>query len=226
MERYLWISFILLALGIIFDGILILFFIFSILALITISLKRKEVFRLFLSAMLIGFIFEKIGVSTGIPFGHYYYNFPPYILGVPIFVIFAWGIISFISYLPIMQFPKYLKIILFPLMMVIIDLSVDPIMVSAHYWTWEYSSLNWFGIPLTNFLGWYIVSMIIIIFNLFKMKENKIQTNPFPIIYFLFSLKFFIFAKLKLLEPLLIATIISLLMTILIFYISKRIQPI
>ncbi len=197
---------------------------FSISSLIVISKIRKEVPRLFLSAMLIGFIFEKIGISTGIPFGHYYYNFPPYILGVPIFVIFGWGIFSLISYLPIMQFPKYLKIILFPLMMVIIDLSVDPIMVSAHYWVWEYSPLNWFGIPLSNFFGWYIVSIIIIAFNSFKIGENKIRINPFPITYFLFSLQFFIYTKPQLFEPLFIETLLSLFMTILVFYISKTVQ--
>jgi len=223
MERLLCIAFILLTLGIIFDGILFVFFIFSISSLIVISKIRKEILRLFLSAMLIGFIFERIGLSTGIPFGHYYYNFPPYILGVPIFVIFGWGIFSFLSYLPIMQFPRYLKAIFFPLMMVIIDLSVDPIMVSAHFWIWEYSPINWFGIPLTNFLGWYIVSMIIIVFNLFKVRKIKIDKNLFPITYFLFSLKFLIFAKQELILPLSIATTISLVMTILIFYISKRI---
>ncbi len=217
------IAFTLLTIGIILDYIIIVFFILSIASLAIISIERKEVLRLFLTAMSIGFISEKIGLSTGIPFGHYYYNFPPYLFGIPIFVIFGWGIFSFISYLPIMHFPRYLKIVFFPLMMVIIDLSVDPIMVTAHYWTWEYSPLNFFGIPLTNFLGWYLVSLIII-FTMFKTSTIKITKNLFPISYFLLSLNFFIFAKPQLIEPLGIGTALSMTITIVIFYISRRIR--
>lgn len=88
---------------------------------------------LFLISTLIGFVFEKIGLTTGIPFGRYEYDFPPYFLGVPVFVILGWGVFSFLSYLPIMGLNRRLKLILFPLMMVVIDLSVDPIMVTAGF---------------------------------------------------------------------------------------------
>lgn len=82
MDKLKLIAFILLTLGIIFDGVLILFFLLSISSLIILSLRRIDVIRVFLSAMLIGFLFEKLGLTTGFPFGHYAYHFPPYLLGV------------------------------------------------------------------------------------------------------------------------------------------------
>lgn len=221
-DKLITISFITLLVGIILDGILFIFFSLSLVSLILISLHRRDIFRLFFGAMLIGFSFEELGIHTGIPFGHYAYNFPPYILGVPIFVILAWGIISYISYLPLMDFPLKYKVIFFPLMMVIIDMSVDPIMVTAHYWTWYSSGLEWYGIPVTNFLGWYIVSLVI---SLSFLKSSQYTTKEFRFIitYFLFSLKFLIFAKPQLFVPLLEATTLAGVISLVLYVIEKRI---
>ena len=172
--------------------------------------------------MLIGFLFEKLGLTTGFPFGHYAYYFPPYLLGVPVFVIFGWGIFSYISYLPVMDFPFKYRVLFFPILMVIIDLSVDPIMVTAHYWTWISTYPNWYGIPLTNFLGWYLVSFIISLTSI-RTKEMKNSYIIFLITYFLFSLKFLIFAKPQLIGPLSIATSLALLISIIIFVFNRLI---
>ncbi|ARM76910.1 carotenoid biosynthesis protein [Acidianus manzaensis] len=218
MDRLYLISFILLCLGIIFDGLLLVFFIASIVSLILLSFKKRDFMIIFLLGSIIGFAFERLGLSTGIPFGHYVYNFPPYVFGVPIFVVFGWGIFSFLSYLAIFNFPEKEKIIIFSFLMVIIDLSVDPIMVSAGYWTWKTSILDYFGIPITNFVGWFIVSLvIIIIYSLIRGSKEKSEDNIFsylfPLVYFLFPLNFFIHAKPQLEEPLFIAMITSLIVT-------------
>lgn len=222
MDRWELIAFIILTVGILIDIDLTFFSIMAIVSLIIIWRKvRRDVIYLFLLAALIGFLFEKLGITTGIPFGRYQYNFPHYFLGVPIFVIMGWAIFSFISYLPIMYFPRTIKIALFPIMMVTIDLSVDPIMVTAGFWKWEYSFMDWHGIPLTNFIGWYIVSLVIIVafLTLFHedIKAKKAKANLFTIDYFLFSLNFLIYAKPQLLIPLLVGTLVSLSLTLLIF---------
>jgi uncharacterized membrane protein len=222
MDKLKLTAFVLLTLGIIFDEILILFFLLSISSLIILSIRRVDVIRVFLSAMLIGFLFEKLGLTTGFPFGHYAYHFPPYLLGVPVFVIFGWGIFSYISYLPVMDFPFKYRVLFFPILMVIIDLSVDPIMVTAHYWTWISTYPNWYGIPLTNFLGWYLVSFIISLTSI-RTKEMKNSYIIFLITYFLFSLKFLIFAKPQLIGPLSIATSLALLISIIIFVFNRLI---
>ncbi|AWR98061.1 carotenoid biosynthesis protein [Acidianus sulfidivorans JP7] len=242
MDRIYLISFILLAIGIILDGLLALFFIAAIISLILLSKRRKDFPIVFLVGAIIGFIFEKIGITTGIPFGHYAYHFPPYILGVPIFVIFGWGIFSFLSYLTIFNLPSRIKLIIFPFLMVIIDLSVDPIMVSAGFWTWEKSAINYFGIPITNFVGWYIVSLIIIATilvvnnrglvevgrirgreNNSSSSNNIITTYFFPLAYYLFSLNFFIHAKPQLEKPLMIGMLFSLIITLIVVLLNRRV---
>ncbi|BCU69661.1 carotenoid biosynthesis protein [Stygiolobus caldivivus] len=216
-------SLIILVLGIILDGILIVFFFLSVISLILISMKRRDAITVFLVSMIVGFLSEELGIHTGIPFGRYEYNFPPYILGVPIFVILGWGLFSFISYLAIMDFPKRYKVAFFPLMMVIIDLSVDPIMVTAHFWTWAPSPLEWFGIPVTNFLGWYLVSLIISL--TFPNRAYHDRPNPLFIIpYFLFSLKFLLFAEPQLFVPLLVATSLAGLTSIVLYMAENRIN--
>ncbi|EZQ10500.1 membrane protein [Candidatus Acidianus copahuensis] len=167
--------------------------------------------------MIEGFLFEELGVHTGFPFGYYEYNFPPYILGIPVAVILAWGIFSFLSSLALIPLKGQMKkIFLFPILMVTIDLAVDPIMVTAGAWKWlTVTSPNWFGIPYTNFLGWFLVSLIIAVsyFPWNKVIRWKERNTAFylllPLDYFLLIFNFFLHAKPQLTEPLLISTIIS-----------------
>ncbi|BCU66789.1 hypothetical protein HS7_02260 [Sulfolobales archaeon HS-7] len=216
-------SLVILIVGIILNGSVITFFLLSIVSLILISIRRKDVITVVLVSMIVGFLFEELGIHTGIPFGRYAYNFPPYILGVPIFVILGWGVFSFISYLVIMDFPKKYKVIFFPLLMVIIDLSVDPVMVTAGFWTWAPSAVEWFGIPVTNFLGWYLVSLIISL--TFSNRTYYSRLSPLFIIpYFLFSLTFVLSAKPELFIPLLVASSLAGSISLILYLLENRIN--
>lgn len=97
------------------------------------------------------------------PFGCYYYeNLRPQLFGAALFVPFAWAIFGFVSYLTARHFieNKTSKIVFAAVLMVILDLSIDPIMTSWRAWVWETTTgINWFGIPWTNYLGWLIVSL-------------------------------------------------------------------
>ncbi|TRM98213.1 hypothetical protein DJ527_11190 [Sulfolobus sp. F1] len=64
--------------------------------------------------------------------------------------------------------------------------------------------------PITNFIGWYVVSLIIIIIFLFAYRPKGVAQNNvlFSIDYFLFSLYFFILAKPQLFTPLGVATLL------------------
>ena len=135
---------------------------------------------LLMPSFIIGFLFEIIGVNFGIVFGgNYFYNVTslgPIILGVPILIPFFWsffiytGYIITSSFLVWMDIPKPSKINkniwLVPLLIIIdglvvvaIDLFMDPIMVSSHNWTWNNGGV-YFGIPLGNFVGWFLVTIL------------------------------------------------------------------
>ncbi|NJE85656.1 carotenoid biosynthesis protein [Thermococcus sp. CX2] len=131
--------------------------------------------RLLLWAFFIGFVVEIIGTRVCAPFGCYeYINLRPQILRVGLFVPFAWAIFGAVSYLAASYyFTSPSKRILFAsLLMVIIDLSVDPIMTSWEAWIWKTTTeVTWFDIPWTNYLGWFVVSLMF--FSLYELLRGS-----------------------------------------------------
>ena len=163
---------------------LVAFFSLLVASLALISTRRRDVAVVFLTSIPIGLAYEELGVHTGIPFGRYTYHFPPYVLGVPIFVILAWGVFSAVSYLAVMDFPLKYKLALFPLLMVAIDVPLDPMMVHYGLWTWAPSWPEWYGVPLTNYLGWYVVSLTVALaFPLFRSRPTRTVNPVFVIPY-------------------------------------------
>jgi len=132
---------------------------------------KNNLWKLFLIGVGVGFILEYIGLNTGLPFGSYeYLAFKAIrILGVPYPIILAWGMYIVVSY----NASKYIlekgdfrsrvvQSMLPSILMVYIDIAVDPIMVNKRIWIWRNGFfITWFGVPLSNFIGWFIVSLVI-----------------------------------------------------------------
>ncbi len=117
---------------------------------------------MFASGSLVGFAMEYVGINYGLPFGRYkYLKFEgAKVLGVPIPIIFAWGIYLFISYTASSYlFTGVARDLFTSLLMVILDMAIDPVMTSLGVWKWM-SSGPWFGIPLENFIGWFFTSFM------------------------------------------------------------------
>ena len=100
---------------------------------------------------------EAVGVATGLPFGDYDYagSLGPRVLGVPAVVPLAWAMMAYPALLagrrlgsPLLGAP----------LLVAWDLFLDPQMVDAGHWTWADPSPGLNGIPLTNAVGWALVS--------------------------------------------------------------------
>lgn len=108
-----------------------------------------------------GLLVEAVGVRTGLPFGSYQYTkgLGLQVLGVPVVVPLAWMMLGWPA------FVAGRKVGNTPLvgtaLLVSWDLLLDPQMVKAGYWSWDatkWPKLN--GIPLSNMLGWIIVSAL------------------------------------------------------------------
>ncbi len=138
--------------------------------------RGSRLLPLFLISSTIGFIFEVMGLKLGFPFGFYSYSdyVQPKIVGVPLIVIVFWGIFSTYSFMAVRILDRaFIRIFLFPLLMVIYDISIDPLMVKLGFWAWKYGGKYLvFDIPISNFLGWYLVSLVIIVFYEFVSKPN------------------------------------------------------
>lgn len=113
---------------------------------------------------------EIIGSRTGFPFGHYSYSkdFSLQVWDVPLLIplawlmmiIPAWGVTSLLlpSRAGGRTIPDRLAFAgLAGLVMTAWDLFVDPQMVAFGLWEWKEPS-GYFGIPLTNFAGWWLTS--------------------------------------------------------------------
>lgn len=114
--------------------------------------------KFLLGTWVVSFLMEYVGVKTGYPFGHYSYTTA---LGatlgpVPIFIPFLWCALGYFC----LQASG--ESVLEPAaLMVLLDISLDPIF-AGNLWHWR-ASLGpvYFGVPVLNFLGWFVTSLVI-----------------------------------------------------------------
>ncbi len=137
----------------------------TILFFLSLAISSKEwesSLLLFASGSLVGLIMEYVGINYGLPFGRYeYLKFEgAKVFGVPIPIIFAWGVYLYISYIAASYlYTGVARDLLTSLLMVILDMAVDPVMTDLEVWKWETTG-PWFGIPTENFIGWFFTSYI------------------------------------------------------------------
>ena len=165
--------------------------------------------------MMVGFTSEIIGTRFCIPFGCYeYVNLKPQLFGVALFVPIAWGIFSVISYMTAASvLPRgWGRRLLASLLMVLFDLSIDPLMTSWNAWVWKTATaVNWFGIPWTNYVGWFLVSLLI--FWLYERISGENLGTPIaqlgPPVYLLEMFTFALYSPKSTKNPTLLAFLIS-----------------
>ena len=152
------------------------------------KIQKKVIFSSFM-IFLVGMVFEGLGVNLGLIFGSYEYgnNLGFKLYGVPLLIGLYWIVLTIISgNIAYFLFKKksILAVVFGALLMVGMDLSLEPIAPILDLWKFDGASA-----PLSNYFGWFITGLITqTIFNLqFKKTELKISLN----LYFAF-LAFFI----------------------------------
>ncbi|MEU8157119.1 carotenoid biosynthesis protein [Micromonospora sp. NPDC048986] len=133
-----------------------------------------------LLALVVSNVIEDIGVLTGVPFGHYHYTDElgaklfevPVLIGPAYFAVgyMAWAIAT-ILFRPVHRGSPVVAVIGTPLVasfaMVAWDLALDPSSSTLRgRWEWEHGG-GYFGVPLTNFLGWSLT--VYIFYQLFAL---------------------------------------------------------
>ncbi len=164
-------------------------------------LGNKKTLIFFIIAYLFGFTFEAIGVKYGGIFGmpYYYQNIPTFFFGlVPISTPISWCIIIYFSYTLTNLFlfgfggkkPRKTDDRAYFWVMIVIlsaiggfvalnlDMILDPVAVAPQVGGWVWSGGGpYFGIPIGNFIGWFMVSAVaILIFRYYESISSK--TNP------------------------------------------------
>ena len=116
---------------------------------------------------------EALGVNSGFPFGLYRYTdvlFPILPGGVPLPVVFAWLMIiiavrSIAVRPPLLVGGRWIiSTLVSALLATLLDLVLEPVAFHLErYWIWlAPGNINYYGIPLMNFVAWFIVSLVLI----------------------------------------------------------------
>ncbi|MET4107825.1 carotenoid biosynthesis protein [Hymenobacter sp. UYP22] len=150
--------------------------------------RRTPAFWSFcLMVMVVGFLVEVVGIRTGLLFGHYEYGKTLGIkwLEVPLMIGVNWLMLTYctgilVRYLPL---PNILRAVVAALLMVGLDICIEPVAVRYDFWRWQYDV-----IPLLNFKGWLAVSFILqVYFNRVEFDKR----NPLVAFVYLVQLLFF-----------------------------------
>ena len=143
--------------------------------------------------------FENLGVATGFPFGPYHYTdaLGPKLGYVPLMIGPAYLGVGYLSWVlatvlagDVKRGADAAQTFVTPLIgafiMVLWDLSMDPMASTvAQWWIWEQGG-GFFGVPLQNFLGWYLtVIAFMLVFALYLRARAPEPALPQPRAHYL-----------------------------------------
>jgi len=130
------------------------------------ALGARQTLRVVVPVLLLAWLFEYIGHSTGYPFGGYSYTpaLQPQLGGVPLLIPLAWLMMLPPAWAVGSQLSGERSGLRFVLTsagaFTAWDLFLDPQMVAWGYWQWDAVG-GYFGIPWSNFAGWFLAAAVI-----------------------------------------------------------------
>ncbi|MFP4975433.1 carotenoid biosynthesis protein [Paenibacillus sp. CN-4] len=138
------------------------------------SVSSHGLWRLWASAACIwtgGMALEWVGVHSGRLFGTYQYSdiLGPHWFGVPVTLGFAWIGVVGTAVLLSRDFGQSgfrlaaVRSVQTGVWAVLLDLVLDPVAYARGFWNWKQDSggMSFYGVPASNFLGWFIVSILL-----------------------------------------------------------------
>jgi putative membrane protein len=134
-----------------------------------------------------GFAAEWAGIHKHWFFGEYTYGktLGFKVLDVPLIVGVNWFLLTY-SASVLMQRSRlksmFLRIIIGSLILVLLDLLIEPVAVRLDYWQWAGDA-----VLLKNYLSWFLASVVMLsIYELFRFKYQSVVAPVFLLIQFIF----------------------------------------
>jgi len=186
----LLLSVLLYAVGIVFISKLVVIFIAGIAAVSLLLWEIQIKTKLLITVIVIvcGFIFEVIGVHSGILFGSISFSsiFGYKLLGVPFTIGLVWLIVT-LSAWNITSFGKISKIYKFLLaggLVLMFDLVLEQFATQFNLWTWKSSSATYL-----NYISWFLIAELIfyLYYRLDKINKPSLYIGgilPLTALYF------------------------------------------
>jgi len=138
----------------------------------------------------ISWLFEQVGVATGIIYGAYHYSgkLGPKLGHVPVAIPIAWFVMMYPSYViinlivagrPASRPGRFSRLVwlafLSAMVMTAWDLAVDPILSGIGMWVWVDGG-SYFGVPVQNFAGWMLTTFTIYL--VYRLWERRVGLHP------------------------------------------------
>jgi putative membrane protein len=142
----------------------------------------------------VGGLSESLSLRTGFPFGHYVFTslMGPKVLQVPVLLVLAYLGIGYCSWVLAVLILGHrdeqlrgARVVALPLLasviMVAWDVSMDSIWATLdRAWIWRDGGI-YFGVPISNFLGWYLTAFLFYLAFAFYLRANSALTQPMPL---------------------------------------------
>jgi len=152
--------------------------------------------------LVVGAFFESLALRTGFPFGRYFFTglMGPKLLQLPVLLVVAYigmGYLAWIVGLLMLGSPgKSLsgsKVVFLPLVasfvMVAWDVAMDAVWANIdRAWVWEDGGA-YFGVPLSNFFGWYLT--VYVIYQAFALYLRGRPLQPLTRDYYRLAILFY-----------------------------------
>lgn len=140
----------------------------------------------------VGFLAEVIGIHTALLFGHYTYGSALgwQLFRVPLIIGLNWLMLVYtaghtVNYFQ--RFPWWVRATMGATLMVALDYFIEPVAVHLDFWSWQANV-----IPLSNFVGWFLVALVLQFY--FQHSAFLKNNNLAP---FVFLLQFLFFGALS-----------------------------
>jgi putative membrane protein len=141
-----------------------------------------------LLCVVVGNLIENLGVITGFPFGRYYFLdlMGPKLFHIPVLLGLAYIGMAYVSWvlgcLIVGGHSNSARGFVVPLVasliMVAWDLAQDPVWSTVlHGWVWLDGG-PWFGVPISNYFGWYATVCLICFLFAFYLRSNRVIVRP------------------------------------------------
>lgn len=136
---------------------------------------------------LLGWVAEFIGTRTGLPFGRYHYTdvMQPQIHRVPAAIPAAWLMMMppswAIAEVAVPGSSWWLGAVVAGAAFTAWDIYLDPHLVNWRFWEWDDHGRFYLGIPLTNFLGWFLWATVITA----AVQPPSLEGTPLWLVYVL-----------------------------------------
>lgn len=160
----------------------------AVLAILASAWGWRKTLLSFVIVGVLSYFAEFIGSKTGFPFGAYHYTdaLQPQLGGVPLLIPLAWMMMlppAWAVARALLPHGEGLGmrvkfVLLSALAFTAWDLFLDPQMVGWGFWEWEIPG-QYFGIPLVNYFGWFLVSALLTL----AVNPKDLPLPPLALVY-------------------------------------------